>query len=68
MNQVAIDETVIRINDQQYWLYAAGDPSTNELLHVRLFSMTTTPLTEVFLQELREKHDVEDAVFLVGGT
>ncbi|WP_436903637.1 IS6 family transposase [Halovenus halobia] len=66
-NHVAVDETVIRINDQQYWLYAAADPDTNELLHLRLFSTTTTALTEIFLRELRQKHDVEDAVFLVDG-
>ncbi|QLH82622.1 IS6 family transposase [Halosimplex pelagicum] len=66
-NQVALDETVIRINDQQFWLYAAADPATNELLHVRLFSTTTTALTEIFLRELRQKHDVETAVFLVDG-
>jgi putative transposase len=66
-NQVAVDETVIRINDQQFWLYAAADPQTNELLHLRLFSTTTTALTEIFLNELREKHDVESAVFLVDG-
>jgi putative transposase len=64
-NQVAVDEAVIRINDQQYWLYAAVNPETNEPLHVRLFSTTTTALTEVFLRELREKHDVDDALFLV---
>ena len=66
-NQVALDETVIRINNQQFWLYAAADPATNELLHVRLFSTTTTALTEIFLRELRQKHDVETAVFLVDG-
>ncbi|MXR50429.1 IS6 family transposase [Halovenus sp. WSH3] len=66
-NQVAVDETVIRINDQQYWLYAAADPATNELLHLRLFTATTTALTEIFLRELRQKHDVEDTVFLVDG-
>ena len=66
-NQVAVDETVIRINDQQYWLYAAADPQTNELLYLRLFSTTTTALTEIFLRELRQKHDVENAVFLVDG-
>jgi putative transposase len=66
-NHVALDETVIRVNDQQFWLYAAADPATNHLLHVRLFSTTTTALTEMFLQELREKHDVEKAVFLVDG-
>ncbi|WP_257300915.1 IS6 family transposase [Haloarchaeobius sp. FL176] len=64
-DQVALDETVIRINGQQFWLYAAVDPETNEFLHLRLFTTTTTALTERFLRELREKHDVEDAVFLV---
>jgi putative transposase len=66
-NQIALDETVIRINDQQFWLYAAADPATNDLLHVQLFSTTTTALTEIFLRELRQKHDVENAVFLVDG-
>ncbi|RKS78132.1 transposase-like protein [Haloarcula quadrata] len=66
-NQIAIDETVIWINDQQFWLYAAADPQSNELLHIRLFATTTTTLTEIFLRELRQKHDVETAVFLVDG-
>jgi putative transposase len=56
---------VIRINEQQYWLYAAIDPKTNTFLHIRLFRTYTTGLTEIFLSELREKHDVETAVFLV---
>jgi putative transposase len=64
-DQVAVDETVIRINGQQFWLYAAVDPKANEFLHVRLYTTTTTALTERFLRELRKKHDVEDAVFLV---
>ncbi|MFC7166880.1 IS6 family transposase [Halospeciosus flavus] len=64
-DQVALDETVIRINGQQFWLYAAVDPKTNKFLHLRLFTTTTTSLTQKFLRELREKHDVEDAVFLV---
>jgi len=63
-DQIAVDETVIRINGQQYWLYAAVNPESNIFLHVRMFPTTTTALTERFLQELREKHDVEDAVFL----
>jgi len=66
-NQIALDETVIRINDQQFWLYAAADPETSDLLHVQLFSTTTKALTEIFLRELRQKHDVENAVFLVDG-
>ena len=66
-NQIAVEETVIRINDQQFWLYAAANPQTNEILHLRLFSTTTTALTEILLKELRQKHDVETAVFLVDG-
>ena len=26
LNHVAVDETVIRLDDEQYWLYAAVDP------------------------------------------
>ena len=32
-DHVAVDETVIRLNNEQYWLYAAVDPETNKLLH-----------------------------------
>src|SRR6056297_3377394 len=64
-DHVALDETVIRINGQQFWLYAAVDPDTNRFLHIRLFTTTTTALTQKFLRELQEKHDVSDAVFLV---
>jgi len=66
-NHVAIDETVIQLNDQRFWLYAAVDPQTNEFLHVRLFPTRTIVLTKQFLQELTEKHDVADSLFLVDG-
>ena len=66
-DHVAVDETVIRLNGQQYWLYAAVDPETNELLHTELEPTTTTVLAQSFLATVREKHDVEDAVFLVDG-
>lgn len=67
LNHVAVDETVIQVNDQRYWLYAAVDPNTNRLLHVRLFPTRTTALTKMFLAELREKHLVDDALILVDG-
>ncbi|MFA1610788.1 IS6 family transposase [Halobellus rubicundus] len=66
-NQIAVDETVIRINDQRHWLYAAADPDTNEFLHVRLFQTRTTQLTLLFFCELRDKQQVEQATFLVDG-
>lgn len=55
----------VRINGLQFWLYAAVGPETNKFLHLRLFTTTTTALTQRFLYELRQKHDVEDAEFFV---
>ncbi|MCD2201576.1 IS6 family transposase [Halobacterium sp. KA-4] len=67
-DHIAIDETVIRLNNEQYWLYAAVDPETNEVLHTKLEPTTTKVLAHSFLTELSEKHDVSDAVFLVDGS
>src|SRR6056297_2591750 len=67
-DHVAVDETVIQLNDEQYWLYAAVDPQTNELLYTTLEPTTTKVLAHSFLTELSEKHDVSDAVFLVDGS
>jgi putative transposase len=64
-NQIAVDETVIRVNGQRHWLYAAVDPDTNQFLHVRLFQTRTTQLTLLFPRELREKQQVSDVTFLI---
>ena len=66
-DHVAVDETVIQLNDERYWLYAAVNPETNELLHTKLEPTRTNVLAHAFFAELREKHDVETAVFLVDG-
>ncbi|MCU4744234.1 IS6 family transposase [Natronoglomus mannanivorans] len=66
-DQVAVDETVIRLNDEQYWLYAAVDPESNKSLHTQLEPTITKVIASSFIAELREKHDVDDAVFLVDG-
>jgi len=66
-DHIAIDETVIRINEKRFWLYAAVDTQNNHLLHVRLFHSTTTIATEMFLRELTEKHEINDSLFLVDG-
>jgi transposase-like protein len=53
-DHIAVDETVIQVNDERRWLYAAVDPETNEFPHVRLFPTRTTRLTVLFLRELRQ--------------
>ena len=62
---VAVDETVIQLNDEQYRLYAAVDPQTNELRHTSLESTRNTMIARMFLAEVGEKHDVSEAVLLV---
>ncbi|WP_142860713.1 IS6 family transposase [Salinigranum halophilum] len=64
-NQIAVDETVIRVNGQRHWLFAAVDPDTNQFLHVRLFQTRTTQLTVLFLRELREKQHLSNTTFLI---
>ena len=67
-DHVAVDETVIQLNDEQYWLYAAVDPETNELLHTSLEPTTNTGIAQKYLAEIDEKHDVSESMFLVDGS
>ncbi|MEA5385794.1 IS6 family transposase [Haloarculaceae archaeon H-GB11] len=66
-NHVAVDETVIQLNGQRFWLYAAVDPETNEFLHTKLYATRNAALSQQFLRELTAKHDVENSLFLVDG-
>ncbi|ELY77232.1 hypothetical protein C486_17345 [Natrinema gari JCM 14663] len=66
-DHVAVDETVIRLVDEQYWLYAAVDPASNQLLYTKLEPTRNKGIASAFFTELREKHDVDDAVILVDG-
>ena len=36
-DHIAVNETVIQVNDERRWLYAAVNSETNKFLHVRLF-------------------------------
>jgi transposase-like protein len=63
-NHVAVDETVIQLNDERFWLYAIVDSETNRLLYLRLFPTRNLAISETFLAGLREKHLVDDALFL----
>ena len=43
-NHVAVDETVIQLDDEQYWLYAAVGVDSNYMPHTRLESTRNTSL------------------------
>jgi transposase-like protein len=47
-NHVAVHETVIRLNNEQYWLYAAVDPEANDLLHTQLETTTNNAFSDRF--------------------
>ena len=53
------------MSDERRRLYAATDPETNKVLHVRLFPTRTTQLTVLFLQELQQYVPVTQTTILV---
>jgi transposase-like protein len=50
-NHVAVDETVIQLDDEQYWLYAAVDPDSNDLLHTKLEPTRNNMFADQFFAE-----------------
>jgi len=67
-DQVAVDETAIRLNNEQYWLYTAVNPESNKILYSALEPTRNNGIAQQFFHDLREKHHVEDAMFLVDGS
>ena len=47
-DQIAVDETLVRVNGQRHWLFAAAVPDSNQYLHFRLFQTRTAQLTVLF--------------------
>ncbi|AKH98001.1 IS240-type transposase [Halanaeroarchaeum sulfurireducens] len=49
LKKIALDETVVKVNGERYWLVAAVDPDTNSIFHFRLDPSRNTALTKMFL-------------------
>jgi transposase-like protein len=64
-DQLAVDEKLIRINGDDYWLYGAVDPETNKILQFRLSPTTTKQTTRWFLTELHQRYQLNNVEFLV---
>jgi len=64
-DRLAVDEKVIRVNGDDYWLYGAADPETNEILQLRLFPTTTKQTARWFLDELHRRYQLNGVEFLV---
>jgi transposase-like protein len=64
-DQFAVDEKVNSTNGDDYWLYGAVDPQTNETLQLRLLLMATKQTTRRFLTELHRRNRPDSVEFLV---
>ncbi|MFD1571004.1 IS6 family transposase [Halorubrum laminariae] len=64
-DQLAVDEKMIRLHGQKFWLYGAVDPYTNEILHLSLYPTATKQTTRWFLTELHRRYQLDDVEFLV---
>jgi len=62
-DHIALDETVIRINGHNYWLYAAFNRETNKFHHIRAFTTRKTVLAQKFLRDIYKKSYISVAVF-----
>ena len=59
-DQLAVDEKMIRLHGEEFWLYGAVDPETNEILHLKLFPTTTKQTTGWFLADLHRRYQLDD--------
>ena len=66
-DMIALDETVVKIEEERFCVYCAVDANDNEIQHLKLYPTRNLALTKMFLRELNEKHQIEDAEFLVDG-
>jgi putative transposase len=64
-SRVAVNETAVKVNGEQSWLYAAINVDMKLILDVALFGRHGTDPAAAFLHGLTEKHDCSEAVFLV---
>lgn len=65
-NRVAIDESVMHLDGERRWLYAAVDPKTNEFPHVGVYNRWVAMYSTQFIAALLEKTP-RRRVFLVDG-
>ncbi len=58
-DQLAVDEKMICLHGQKFWLYDA-DPSTTEILHVNHYPTTNKQTTRLFLTELHRRYQLNN--------
>jgi len=49
---VALDETCVKVNGLEYWVYAAIDVDRNEILSMRVFPSRNALATKLFIEDV----------------
>jgi putative transposase len=49
---VALDETCVKVNGLEYWVYAAIDVDRSEVLSMRVFSSRNALATKLFIEDV----------------
>jgi putative transposase len=69
---MALDETCVKVNGLEYWVYAAIDVDRNEVLTMRVFPSRNALATKLFVEEVLKHCDgrptftVDSAPWLTG--
>ena len=66
-DHIAVDETVIQLDDEQYWLSVAINPESHDFRYTTLETTRNHDITSSIFRKFREKHGVVDVVFLIDG-
>ena len=64
-DQLAVNEKMIRPHGQEFWLYGAVDPETNEIVALQLYPTTTELTTWWFLGLLHRRWNLTEVTVLV---
>jgi len=64
-DQLGVDEKMIRLHSQKFWLYRAVAPYTNEMLHVSPYLTANKQTTRWLLSELHWRYQLDTVEFLV---
>jgi putative transposase len=63
---IALDETCVKVNGLEYWIYAAIDVDGNEVLSMRVYSSRNILATELFIKDVLNYCDGKP-MFVVDG-
>jgi putative transposase len=67
-DQLVINEKMIRLHGQQFWLYGAVGPHTNEIIALSLFPTTNGVTMRWFLEQPHRCCNLAEATILVDNT